>query len=169
MREPSDRAKALISDADRLRGRIIGAYSQVEHLITDIVLRARRLECYAHLPEGLPYRLKTRIERVEALFEQEGPLKRYAPRAKPLLNGLTRYEGIRVMMAHGLFILDMKRAPPTFEYRMFRAEKASEISEGLMVTDADQLALAASEISAYAQAVVSLFQHIYLTERLESL
>lgn len=169
MKEPSVQAKALVGEADAVRGRIISAYSQVEHLITDVVLRARVLECYSHLPAGLPYKLRTRIQRAEKLFAAEGPLRKYESAAAPLLGGLVQYEDIRVMMAHGLFRLDMTTRPPTFEYRMFRTEKGAEISEGFMETDIGQLSRAATEISAYAQAVVVLFHRIYLAEDLQSL
>ncbi len=166
-REPSESSKASVAEAVRLRGQIIGSYSQVEHLITDIVLRARVLACYRHLPEGLPYKLATRIQRVQTLFRTPGPLLKYADEAMPLLDGLTAYEAIRVMMAHGLFILEARTNPHTFEFRMYRAEKGNVISEGLMETDAQQLRFAAREITDYAQAVVVLFHRIYLAERLQ--
>jgi hypothetical protein len=72
-----DESKALVNHALYLRGNIITSYAHIEFLLADICLKAWQLDEYAHLAGAFPYKTDSRIKAVRALFEGEGPLKRY--------------------------------------------------------------------------------------------
>jgi hypothetical protein len=107
MEHPLDRPlnasqRGAIDAAQRLRGMLVGSYAQIEFLIGHLCESMSKVEPYAALGEGFPFRAENRIRVARKYFALENaPLYKFRDAAQALLDELADHERTRHFMAHG--------------------------------------------------------------------
>jgi hypothetical protein len=124
MAHPLDRPltnqkKRFIDRANRLRGVLVGSYSQVEFLLGHLWVS---MEPFDIQRGNFPYRAETRLKEARRMFEIAGsPLFPYRDRALGILSELELHERNRHFMAHGYMDLkETKTGDPDVHVRCYR-------------------------------------------------
>tara|TARA_R110000868_G_scaffold9460_1_gene47035 strand:+ start:165 stop:710 length:546 start_codon:yes stop_codon:yes gene_type:complete len=163
---PTSYERALIAEQSRLRGQIIGAYSQSEFLLLDVAIQVRIWKEYWGL--GLRYhrKLENRIKQAKLLFGAEGPLKKYEERIGPLLVELEPLKDDRDFLSHAFCRIHTKGEAVSYFYTMIRVDGEHMLRIQKEFSEAEILELE-RKITDLSQRFVILFSEIYIQEELE--
>src|SRR6266849_6508701 len=149
MREPSQLQKSLVDEAIYLRGRIVGAYSQVEFLLADISVK---------LDLRFPYLIKDRIKAVKRIAERP-EYECYKDELNQLCNELLEYDELRHFMSHGFLTLTTdKKGNHEFEFLRYQREAEGSFTLLSARTSVPRLRQAVDDITRRVQsAYLSVF------------
>lgn len=168
IREAADPAyRAMVVQAQALRGAIVSSYAHIEFLLADVCMKAWRLAEYKHLRAPFPFKVETRIKAAEALFKSPGRLNQYYPDVDGLFPRLLNYEQMRHFMAHGLMIVTPAATSPRVEIQLWRPARKGGADIGFINTDFDQMDFTASELSLYTDTLIRVFHRVYIEQGLE--
>lgn len=156
----------LIHEQCRLRGQIIGAYSQCEFLLLDVAIQSRILQEYWALDLKYHRKLENRIAQASRLFASSGPLKKYEDRLTPLFQELEKFKSNRDFFAHAYCRIHHNERSEVFIYKMVRMD-GQQMVEDERSFSLEELEALGSDLGALAQKFLLLFAEIYLTEGLE--
>ena len=119
---PSQKELNLIEQQSRLRGQIIGAYSQCEFLLLDVAMQARIIREYWNLGFSYHRKLENRITQAEALIAAPGPLLKDQERVGSLIERLKPFRSFRDQFAHAFCRIHHRDGAAWFIYKMWRMD-----------------------------------------------
>jgi hypothetical protein len=159
LEEPTELQKTLIEEGIYLRGKVIAAYAQVEFMLADISVK---------LDLRFPYLIKERIKAVRHIAEREG-YEVYKAELDRVCDELLRYDDLRHFMAHGFMMLMTDPAGNhRFDFRRYQREGDGKFSLVIGTGPIEQLRQAVSDITLYVSHAMTLFERIYIEQKLEA-
>ena len=106
----------------RARGWIVNSYAQFEHLLLDLVVRAKAVPDYGTL--RVPYRTDKRIAEVKRLCAMQGPLEAFSGRLIELIDRFEAFEKPRLLLVHGFCAVSIDGVGNmSFNFKRYRPTK----------------------------------------------
>lgn len=100
--EPSENEHiALYERGIYLRGLFIQRYAAVEFSVTHLLMMCRQHPDYNHLGD-LPFKLSSKLKRLEIILDMDGPVKGFADKLRFLMSLFVQLEEDRHFLVHGL-------------------------------------------------------------------
>ncbi|EXS71411.1 hypothetical protein [Sphingobium sp. Ant17] len=100
--EPSeDEHIALYERGIYLRGLFIQRYAAVEFSVTHLLMMCRQHPDYNSLG-NLPFKLPSKLKRLETILDMDGPVKAFAGELRSMVSLFVQLEEDRHFLAHGL-------------------------------------------------------------------
>ncbi len=92
---------ALYERGIYLRGLFIQRYAAVEFSVTHLLMMCRQHPDYNHLGD-LPFKLPSKLKRLEIILDMDGPVKAFAGELRSMVSLFVQLEEDRHFVAHGL-------------------------------------------------------------------
>ncbi len=143
-----------------LRGKVIGAYAQIEFMLADLCSQFWERPAYRHLKDQFPFRTAARVEAVTKLFNENGPLAKYWNGLAPLHAQLTSFEKNRHLLAHGHLMLTNSNNIPSVHFRLYVSSKDG-VELHTENWTLEHMESVASDIAAYSRRFGRLLGRIY--------
>ncbi|QWG22205.1 hypothetical protein KMZ93_19800 [Bradyrhizobium sediminis] len=156
----SPELQQIADQAHFLRGKVIGAYAQIEFVLADMCSQFWERPAYRHLKGQFPFKTAARVEEVTILFKANGPLAEYWNDLEPLLAQLKSFERNRHLFAHGHLMLTNSNSIPSVHFRLYALSNDSvELhTENWTLEHMESIA---ADIAAYAGRSGRLLGRIY--------
>jgi hypothetical protein len=171
--EFEQRIRPLIDQMMNQRAWIMNGYSQLEFLLADLIVKARRFDEYADLNKlQLPFGIDNRIDRVRQLLAF-GPFHSFIDEVSPLMDRLLELEDTRHFFTHGfvqVHITKNGKELGLFFRRYTQPKKGDNGREGYveMMVRPKEMAAAEARWKEFSQAAVQVFARLYIQLGLET-
>ncbi|MBR0868353.1 hypothetical protein [Bradyrhizobium diazoefficiens] len=126
----SPQKQRIIERANKLRGMLVGSYSQVEYLLGNLWVSMEQVDPYFTKRNEFPYRLPSRVKAIRQLLDvPHGPLFQFRAKAVELLDEMDAYERHRRMMAHGYMEVEHSASGHLVRVRFYEPTKDDAANE----------------------------------------
>lgn len=103
-----DEHSALYERGICLRGLFIQRYAAVEFSVTHLLMMCRQHPDYNSLGD-LPFKLSTKLKRLETILDMDGPVKPFAGKLRSMVSLFAQLEEDRHFLAHGLMATKLNK------------------------------------------------------------
>lgn len=122
VRELTEQEIERMNLGQRARGWIVNSYTQFEHLLLDLIVRAKGTPDYAAL--RIPYRTDKRIAEVRRMCAMKGPLELFSDQLVELIDRFEAFEKPRLLLVHGFCAVSIDGAGEmSFNFKRYRPTK----------------------------------------------
>jgi hypothetical protein len=158
MADKTNERTSLTNEAIYWRGLFIQRYAGIEFSLTHLLVMASYNSAYSQLGE-MPYRQASKLKRLEALIEGEGPLAAYATELRDHVTYFKEIEEDRHFIAHGIMVVRVLEDEPTCLFRMYLHIDGA-VNAGVWNLPLRQLKELAEEIQPHSTAFTALVSKI---------
>jgi hypothetical protein len=160
---PLELTQDNLHDLDRgqqARGYIANSYAQFEHLLLDLIIRAKDLSEHADLK--IPYRTDRRIAGVRSLFENSSPLQPYRDRLLNLVDRFEDFEKPRLLLVHGFCTVHITQENQMyFNFKQYRPTSSDATALEERTYSLKSLLAERNAFVEFAREALELFQNIH--------
>lgn len=123
----SNSGASLTNAAIYWRGLFIQRYAGIEFAVTHLLAMASKNSTYARFGP-LPYRMPSKIKRLNNLLEIDGPLKPYEVELRRHVNYFAGLEEMRTHIVHGIMVAHDEGAGPICKFRMYQHNEGEPVA-----------------------------------------
>lgn len=138
----------------------MNSYAQFEHLLLDLIVRAKGIPEYAAL--GFPYRTDKRIAEVRRLCAMHGPLEAFSGRLIELIDRFEAFEKPRLLLVHGFCTVSIDGAGNmSFNFKQYRPTRDDPAALEERTFTLSELQIERNSFVQFAREAMDMFLDIY--------